>query len=811
MFRFQKGTNTGTGNIEVLKPSTSGKIIRDLSDLTEVPETTIPKTLLFKNELENLVHGQKSELDKMVLKANKDVPNFVVKYLGSDQRDLNRFMNEWIIRSSVSVNFKLAESVNGQIGANFKKPSSSRARNRLRSDLTSLDSDGNNNDISSPLSDTASSQDGLELQLEIDNKKHIVTRLYACFEDDFTVYIIDKKAAMKQIRQNLGEFLRRSYASATAETTTQQRAHFIPVKLYTQSIVLAYKVFYTAFGLDQLTLNRHFEWHAFDVAWWMVNDCPNRGLNNYNSSLSLVSKTKWVKKYHHFLYTSSKQRKRGTSSHIPEDIAPPRSHKEFLRLKDIVKAGKTAILQPLLKELLDELENREQLTAYYQAEIPSRLTMAHMMVHGMGLQMKSMKDELNLYENISQQLTDVAQKYYAKSNISLTNIRHVARVLYEDLDLKKHLLEHATNADVSKDPTNAEILNILGLYHPFPKLVQDFRKIGKALDALQSVNTHARYNSELNMMRVFGNCDFWQLTGRVAMSDPDLFLINRNFAITIPAHGNREEETIQCAPRGCFVPAKGWTYVSADYSQLELRILAHYSDDKNLLDVLNRSLDSEETYDVFKTLASKVYKKPLEEVTSENRQHAKQICYGIIYGMGNKTLANQLGVDMEQAEVFRQDFFSAFPKVLTYIDELLDECKQVGYVKSLLGRRRIIDGFDSDQSSLRSRAKRVAINTRIQSSASDIIKLAMQTMNQRILENFENNARLVLEMHDELIYEVNPVILNRFSKTLKYSMENLNFMESLRVKLLVNVKKGMDWSNLEKFNFEVNPHSRQDE
>lgn len=716
-------------------------------------------------------------------------PNFIVKYVNQSERDISTFMDKWILHSSVSINFKMIELVNQPIGSKIVK----RRKNRSASSeeptntINNHNSQGNNDAISTPNSQV----DGLPLRLDIDNKKHIVTKLYASFDDELTVYVIDDAQSLIQIRDNLNEFLEQTYASSIARTETQRQRNFKPVKLYTQNIVMTYKVLTCGFNLDELTLNRHFEWHAFDVAWWLINNCPNRGFNNCRSSLSLVSKTSWIPQYRHFLYPDLKKSTPTTT----------RRSKDFNKMKDIVKAGKTAILKPLITEILEELKNRNQVSVYSSVEIPSRLTMAQLMVHGIGLDMKCMKDELNLYEDLRDQLNDIAQKYYAKSSISLTSIKQVARVLYEDLDLKKHLLDHGTISDISRDPTNSEILTILSKYHPFPKIVQNFRKISKALEALQSVNTHARLNTDLNMMRVFGHCDFWQLTGRVAMSDPDLFLINRNFKIVIPAHGNREEESVECVPRRCFVPMKNWIFVAADYSQLELRLLAHFSEDPNLLEILNRSadVDADEGFDVFKTVASKINQLPLEEISDENRQHAKQICYGIIYGMGNTSLANQLGVEMDKADDFRRDFFAAFPRIQTYTDELLEECRELGFVQSILGRRRPVEGLKSSQSTTRSRSERVAINTRIQSSASDIIKLAMQEMHHKIIANYENSARLVLEMHDELIYEVNPAIQGQFSTILKHTMENLTLMQNLRVKLVVNLKSGNSWAHLKTF------------
>lgn len=730
-----------------------------------------------------------------MVRVNRDAPSFEIKYIGCDERDVDNFIDNWITRSNISINFKIEERTNATIGANVK---------RLKRTIRKPSRRGSGSDDSDDDDDGPPSQDGLELRLEIDNKKHIVTRLYACFDDDYTVFVLTTEKALARLRDNLSDILNRTARSRTA---SQLKSSFVPTKLFTQNIVMTYKVLYAAFGIDELILNTRYEWHSFDVAWWMVNNCPNRGYNNCNSSLSLVAKTKWAMKYHHFLYPSSSKKK---SSARRSPVAGPssgaRGLDEYMKFKDIVKSGKTAILRPLIEEILGALSERDQLDAYSRAEIPSRLTMAQTMVHGIGLNMKCMRSELNLYEDLTSQLTNIAQKYYAKSNIQLTNIRHVARVLYEDLDLKKFLLDRVTNSDISKDPTNSEILKLLTSFHPFPQLVIDFRRICKALEALQSVNTHARFNNELNMMRVFGQCDFWQLTGRVSMHDPDLFLVNRSFSVTIPSHAGRPPEEVYCSPRKCFVPTSGWILVAADYSQLELRLLAHFSDEKNLLEILNQSLESDESpeevsnkrldSDVFKTVASKVYQQPISEITNSQRQHAKQISYGIIYGMGDRTLANHLLLDVQGAKKFKEEFFKAFPRIQSYTEELVEECERNGYVESLLGRRRTIEGIKSEHSSIKSRAKRVAINTRIQSSASDIIKLAMSNFNERLLEDFRNEARLVLEMHDELIYELNPVVLQDFAKSLKSTMETIATTQSLRVKLLVNLRKGEDWAQL---------------
>lgn len=730
----------------------------------------------------------------------KDVPNFVINYVDSDS--ITKYLDLWFSSSSVSLNFKLEHQINQPIGGRIKKKVR-RRKSRDDSELDYSNATQCNWASQDPSSSSISSQDGLALNLDIDKKKYFVSKVYTCFNDDLTVHIVNGHEPLRQIRDQLAVSIKNLYSSSTSSSTSTSRK---PIKLYTQNIVLAYKVLFAAFHFDQISLDKNFEWNAFDVAWWMIQNCPNRGVNNRNSSLSLIATTEWARKYHHFLHPSSPKSKRLKSSQ--SRLVPPltgrdlgRPIDDFNRLKDVVKSGKTAILQPLINELLDELKHRAQFYAYQNSEVPSRLTMAQMMVHGIGIDIKIMRDEINLYEDLSQQLTEIAQRYYANSSISLTSLKDIARVLYEDLDLKKNLLEYSTNSDITKDPTNSEILKILSKYHPFPALVRDFRKIGKALEALQSVTTYAKHSDQLQMMRVFGQCDFWQTTGRVSMFDPDLFLINRNFVVTIPAHANRQEETVDCAPRRCFVPVANWLFVAADYSQLELRLLAHFSGDENLLDILNQTkVGSDTAFDVFKTMAARIHQKRIDEVTTEDRQHAKQICYGIIYGMGNKSLAGKLDVDMDRADEFRQDFFKAFPRIQEFMDSLIEKCEQDGYIESLLGRRRAIVGIKSENPSAKSRANRVAINTRIQSSASDIIKLAMKAVHQRILDDYADSVRLTLEMHDELIYEVSPEILNDFAIVLRSTMENVASSEELNVKLLVNLKKGPNWSRLEDFN-----------
>ncbi|KAG9509345.1 DNA polymerase theta, partial [Fragariocoptes setiger] len=665
--------------------------------------------------------------------------------LGQNIDNVDKFLDRWRTSTSVSLKFRLdSHQAKDPIGAKVRHSRRNRLDNSglIPDHIIDDDYEDINDDEYNANDSGQETNEGLPLQLEIDNQKHVLTHMYACFDNELCVYMADTSEALEHIKSNINPILSMSNSDRN-----------IKMKLYTDDIVITYKVLYAAFGVDYRVLSHGLEWHGFDVAWWMINNCPLRERRTKNYKIGSILDTDYGKDFHHLLDPSYNPRRRKSSIQI---------------VRHDTLAGTAAILSPLIIELCSELDKRSQLNAYAHVEVPSRIIMAHMMVHGIGVSLRKLTKQLKLYEDIQMQLEIIARARFAKANqrLSLASHRDVARVLYDELNLREHL-EGRAQATTSRgrDSTKSEVLSILSKHHPFPKLVQDYRRIGKAIEALQSVSTHARFDCELDMTRVMGQCDFWQLTGRVSMHSPDLFLINRDFCVELPAHNSlRNEERVDCEPRRCFVPYEDWTFVSADYSQLELRLLAHFSADANLLSALNN--DSQATGgDVFRTMASQMY--GIDDalgVSVEQRQHAKQICYGIIYGMGTRTLANKLGVETDRAKEFDEKFHAAYPKICEFRTKLLEECQTRGYVESIMGRRRTVNGLDSGESETRSRAQRIAVNTRIQSSASDIIKLAMNEVDCLINERFANRARLVLEMHDELIYEVHPSNLNELNK-----------------------------------------------
>jgi len=242
--------------------------------------------------------------------------------------------------------------------------------------------------------------------------------------------------------------------------------------------------------------------------------------------------------------------------------------------------------------------------------------------------------------------------------------------------------------------------------------------------------------------------------------------------------------------RRAFLPREGWKILSADYSQVELRLLAHFCKDETLRQAFA------EDRDIHATVAADIYKLPLEQVTAEQRRMAKTVNFGVIYGMSAFGLAEQLNISRSQASSFIDLYFARYPKVLQYQDNLLIECRKTGKVETILGRRR---HFARNEISARPSYKgrrmidRQAINMEIQGSAADLMKLAMLHVRRR-LKKEERKAQMLLTVHDELVLEVPPEELREVARLVREEMVGaLN----LDVPLRVDVSVGENWLDTE--------------
>jgi DNA polymerase-1 len=240
--------------------------------------------------------------------------------------------------------------------------------------------------------------------------------------------------------------------------------------------------------------------------------------------------------------------------------------------------------------------------------------------------------------------------------------------------------------------------------------------------------------------------------------------------------------------RSAFIPGEdGWLLLAADYSQIELRVLAHFSGDESLCDAFARDED------IHARVASQVNHVPLESVTPSMRRDAKAVNFGVIYGQSAFGLAKSLGIEQEAAKTFIDNYFASYPGIEKFMDEVLAKCRKSGYVKTILGRRRAIEGIRENAGRQRNLSERTAINTVIQGSAADLIKLAMVSIHRRLCEK-KFPARMLLQIHDELIFEVSASNLSELADLVREEMVGVR---TLNVPLKVDLKAGPNWADAE--------------
>ncbi len=347
---------------------------------------------------------------------------------------------------------------------------------------------------------------------------------------------------------------------------------------------------------------------------------------------------------------------------------------------------------------------------------------------------------------------------------NLRSGRDLSRILFQKLGLPRG----KRTPKGTGYSTDVEVLSELAKQHPLPERLLRYRSLYKLL------STYVEPLLALADSRDRVHTTFHQTgtaTGRLSSSDPNLQ--------NIPIKGE-EGEWI----RRAFVAEEGWRLLSADYSQIELRLLAHFSGDENLRRAFL------EGRDIHATTAAEIFGIRPEEVTPEMRRLAKVINFGIAYGMSAFGLAKELGLDLAQARAFIERYFQRYPGVKRYMEEKVAEAREKGYVTTLLGRRRPIPGLRAREKSVREFAERTAINTPIQGSGADLIKLAMLAIDRRLAQE-GYTARLILQVHDELLLEVPEEEIEEVRELVRKEMEEVY---PLSVPLKVNLATGKNWA-----------------
>jgi DNA polymerase I len=423
-------------------------------------------------------------------------------------------------------------------------------------------------------------------------------------------------------------------------------------------------------------------------------------------------------------------------------------------------ADYTARLKELFEEELKEKKLDRLLT---ELELPLLPILGKMERAGIYLDVGKLK---RLGEVISHDLEGIKKKIFHEAGVefNLNSPKQLSEILFDKMGMKQPLRKK------TEFSTGADVLEALAVDYPFAQLVLDYR----GLEKLRSTYTEALPES-VNAKTGRIHCTFSQsvaATGRLSCQDPNL----QNIPV-------RSKEGL--AIRACFRPEKpGWFYVGADYSQIELRILAHFSEDPELVQAFR------EHQDIHTHTASLVYDLPPAMVTSEMRNGAKVVNFGIIYGQGPFGLSRQLGISMKEASEFIKKYFERYPKVHDYLEECKRVARKTGVATTLTGRRRPIPEIDNKNPSIRAAADRLAVNTPLQGTAADLIKMAMIEID-RTIETQKLEGKMILQIHDELIFEVPEHEVAIFEKLVKEKMETVL---KLNVPIEVHLAVGKNWA-----------------
>ena len=422
-------------------------------------------------------------------------------------------------------------------------------------------------------------------------------------------------------------------------------------------------------------------------------------------------------------------------------------------------ADVTMKLQQVLWEKLSKEPTLEKL--FKEMELPLLGVLSRMERRGVLID----SDALFLQSNeIANRLSELEEQAYvlAGQPFNLASTKQLQEILFDKLGLP--VIQKTPKGAPS---TNEEVLEELAFSHELPKVLVEHRGLSKLkstyTDKLpQMVNpqtgrVHTSYHQAVTA------------TGRLSSSDPNL----QNIPIR-----NEEGRRI----RQAFIAREGFTVVAADYSQIELRIMAHLSQDQGLINAFTQGKD------IHRSTAAEIFGVALDEVTSEQRRNAKAINFGLIYGMSAFGLSRQLGIGRADAQNYMDLYFKRYPGVQTFMHDIREKAKAQGYVETLFGRRLYLPDINSSNGMRRKAAERVAINAPMQGTAADIIKRAMIQLDQK-LQN-DPDIAMIMQVHDELVFEVRSEKIAFYSELIKTHMESA---ADLVVPLIVDVGQGTNW------------------
>ncbi|MBQ3108313.1 MAG: DNA polymerase I [Clostridia bacterium] len=422
--------------------------------------------------------------------------------------------------------------------------------------------------------------------------------------------------------------------------------------------------------------------------------------------------------------------------------------------------GSAARLYALVAPMKEELKKQELMQLYEEVELPLTRVLFDMECEGFLVDRQILREMGEDFQLRIEKLNDEIAECAGERFNPLSH-RQLGTILFEKLGLP---VQKKIKTGYS---TNAEVLERLQDMHPIVPLVQEYRFLSKIkstfIDGLLALTSeggriHSRFNQNV------------AATGRISSAEPNLQ--------NIPVRTALGREI-----RKAFIASPGNLLVGADYSQIELRLLAHMSGDEGMIRAFNSGAD------IHASTAAEVFGVPLSEVTKEQRSAAKAVNFGIVYGISDYGLAQNLGISRAQASEYIKKYFERYPGVQAYLKESVASAKRDGYAKTLLGRRRELPELKSGNFNTRSFGERVAMNMPLQGTAADIIKLAMIRVHDA-LEREGLKAKLILQIHDELILDTHEAEVEQVKELLRREMENVM---QLRVPLSADVNVGRSW------------------
>lgn len=449
---------------------------------------------------------------------------------------------------------------------------------------------------------------------------------------------------------------------------------------------------------------------------------------------------------------------------LDEYLGKGKEYKKLNELENVyveeLLSNNLFVLENSLDSLLSKLEDLKMTHLLYDIELPLVKVLASMEMIGIQAEKKEFE---NIDKELSLRIEQIILNIYkfAGEKFNINSSKQLGEILFDKLNLpviKKTKTGYSTNVDVLKKLRDK---------HEIIPLIEDYRQLSKLKSTyidgiIKEIRSDGRVHSKFNQTVA--------ATGRLSSTEPNL----QN--IPIKTEDGRKI-------RKGFVSGKDKVFVSADYSQIELRILAVLTNDENMIDAFEKGID------IHTKTASEVFNVPLDEVTKLQRSEAKAVNFGIIYGISDYGLSEDLGISRKQAKMYIDEYLNSYPEISKYMDSIVKLAKEKGYVETIFSRRRYIPELTSSNFNVRSFGERIALNTPIQGSAADIIKIAMINVFNR-LEKEGLKSKLILQIHDELIIEAYKSEVEIVEKIIKEEMEKA---VELSVKLIVEVETGDTW------------------